>query len=268
MNNITHGLVRLGVVAGFASVAALAAAPSAGAQTRNWDGDAAACNAGSFQACMSVQVSLTQDVLFPNSQYDGTTVTMRVQNLQSASGLGGPFYIPGWLMLSGLLFTDDVFYESGVAGGPAGLEGGAGTVNLTTPGTGRWVFAGGPSTDGWLQRQAQPDDRGYVIGGCQPLEPSFFPTSPNVPRYPYETGYFTTCGDDAAVVFSFTTREFNFTDNTSFGILGSEYNLGVCTSGLDCPTTVTPEPATMLLLGSGLAAIGGWSRRRRQRANA
>lgn len=214
---------------------------------------------------MNVQVSLTQGVPFPNSTDDGTTVTMRIQNLQSAAGLGGPFYIPGWFMFRGLLFSDDVFYDSGVTGGPATLEGGASTVNLTDPGTGRWLFAGGPSSDGWLQRQAQPDDKGYVIGGCQPLVPNFFATSPTTPRYPYETGYFTTCGPDASVLFTFTTREFTFTDTTSFSILGTEYELGYCTSGADCPTTVTPEPGTLLLLGSGLAGLGGWARRRRQR---
>ena len=32
------------------------------------------------------------------------------------------------------------------------------------------------------------------------------------------------------------------------------------------PTTATPEPATMALLGTGLAALGGWRKRRRSKA--
>lgn len=251
-----------------ASLAMAVLAPgSAGAQTRNWDGDAAACNAGVLQSCMSFQVSLS-DVLDWHSMPMGETeVTMRVQNLQSADGVGDPWSIPGWIQLGGLRFAQDVFFDVGTTAsvGYAGTATTVGDPNGVFGG--RWLALGTAGSDnGQTTRQAQPDDGGRVIGGCKPLTPYFYPGGPkqNVPLYGFEPGYFQTCGD-AWVTFDFILPTFAFSDETFLTVSGSAgpgtpnntYSLGLCTSGADCPTTVTPEPGTILLVGTGLIALGG-----------
>ena len=247
-----------------AATVMLAGATSASAQTRNWDGDDIACNQGILIKCIDLSISLV------DLGTGATAVTMRLQNLQSATGLGGPFAIPGWITLGAIQFSRQAVPDVGF-GASASLEGGATAVNVPVVGGGGLWWGSGAANEptGTLTRYAQPGDGAYIIAGCQTPAPTFFAGQPGVPFYQGQPGYLQTCGPNETIFLNFVYTEFAFTDATfvrmpaNYGNVG--YDLGMCTSGPDCPTTVTPEPGTLLLLGSGLAGLSSAGFRRRGR---
>ena len=100
------------------------------------------------------------------------------------------------------------------------------------------------------------------IAGC---------ASPNV----VPSAYFTTCVPGASIDFAFTTNSVWSAGQAELAWLiqdannpvgaGVECDSRVASTGRNFCAAVTPEPVTMMLLGSGLASMGGFGLVRRRR---
>lgn len=246
-------------VRGMAFVAALVAVPSianADVWTRNWS----VCNGTTVKSCHSVQLQTTG--------FGGyTAVKVTIRNLNGQAGLSGDNTT--WSSLNQLRF-----YGSGMT------VNGADAAAIMTAST----FQGGAtgSATGWnsilngtsigvlrLNGITAPDGTNRRIGGCTAGAGATAPT-------------IFTCGGE--VVFSFTTSTlFNAgqmtglytridangsTINQQCQTDGSVYTGSVTTGCSTALTdvTVTPEPVTIALLGSGLFGIAG-ARMRRKKKN-
>jgi hypothetical protein len=212
------------------------------------------CFPGAVRVCASLQV---YTAINGNG---GTNVVILVRNLQ------------GWYW--GDNTTGSIITRIGLTTptvvGATGLQvtGTAGT-EYGTPAT-PWALSSPGGLGGLIELTAgltpAPGATGDVSGGIVGCG------APGIGGLP--SSYFQTCGG-GWVAFSFTTTNAWSADasevawltqrvSSPYGPQGYECG-SVQGGGRDACTTVTPEPVTMLLLGSGLAGVGGVGLVRRRR---
>jgi hypothetical protein len=246
----TARLLGLGVLtAAFTMVPSVA---KADLYTRSWY----LCASATLKSCHSVQLQT-------HSNGSGTFVKVTLRNLQ---GQGDPNDTSAWSALHLLRF-----YGSGFTVAAADVAGGSAAPWL-------WNFTQATGEPGVLRLNGNSPWAG--VGGC---------TDPSAGGSP--TPVLLTCGSD--IIFSFsTTTIWNASQIAGMYLrvnIGSSatttantqkacqtdltvYTPGSvpngCTDIAASATSVTPEPITIALLGSGLLGIGGARMRRKKKDEA
>lgn len=234
------------------AVAIVALALSAGsgsAQQYIYYNACGAAEGTSLRVCGSADVFLT-----------GSTLTMRVWNMEVAGASGISSYASefgGWHTITAV----GLEYTGSNHGGWGMLEGakyvfGENEADFTMLNYWRGVDDGGRNPLK-VQLGSSTGSQQEGIIGC---------TDPSAGRGTYVQ----TCGSYGFMPFA----EFTFTVDPAIAL--KHYNFeffgqqiaggyGAKVSGSGVPTEVVPEPVTMLLMGTGLAGIGGagWRRRRK-----
>lgn len=199
------------------------------------------CSPGAIRTCASLTVTTT---LLSGG---GTSVTIMVRNLQG-SGYGVDNTGGSIITRIGLVAPS--------INGATGLSVTSTNAPVGTPGS-SWFLSNPGSLGGPIELTAGIT-AGTVAGGI---------VGCNAPQGWYPSSYFSTCGAGDWVIFQFTTTN-NWSANDAqvawltqrFAINGSglecDSNGGSTTGRTGC-VQITPEPVTMLLLGSGLAGVGG-----------
>lgn len=218
--------------------------------TRSWT----TCSAGAVRSCHSVTL-MTQGN-FSGTTRVGTSVVLTVRNLQGSHAADNM----AWSALSAVRMYRSGILAAGTAAATPSLSGGAtGTTSAWTWGT------GGSGAWGNIRVLAGTTNR---IGGC-----AAGGTGNSMWTCPGQ------------VVFSISSSEIFNADQFSELHLtwGGSPSAGSCTTDqtragtalalcdpqqTTMTTTVTPEPITMALLGTGLLGIGGARLRRRSKNEA
>lgn len=211
------------------------------------------CSSGAIRTCASIQMYTTLDA------NGGTFVRILVRNLQGWYGYDNS---TGSSLTRIGIVTPQI---SGVSGGltaqaisPAGqVDNPAGVWQLRTPGV-----LGGP-----IELTAGgPAGKMAGVVGC------------NEPMGGYPDAYIQTCGGGWAEFTFSTTNAWSANDaeiawlmtrigpnNTTVECGTDQGSLNSTREYCGVTTMVTPEPVTMLLLGSGLAGMGGFGLVRRRK---
>ena len=225
---------------------------SAQTQFRSWE----TCSVGTIRACNSVFISTTP--VISGSTRTGTSWVIRLANLQGTNPLDNT----GGSVIMGASWN----YVTRDGSDPR---------TSANPGVFGTLVGAGASGSGFWEWESQSMPLPFFsyissifknpIQGCDAANISFgsFPAS------------LRTCGVDAFIQFAFTTPTILDAEYFEAGFIG---NVGVDGNNYQCDlfgndgcvieSTVTPEPATMVLVGTGLLGLGGWSRRRRLRKGA
>jgi len=237
--------MRLTRVLAVASLLAVASAASLRADTKNFFNF---CTAASVKACHSMTVITTWTL-------SGTNVTIRVRNLQGS--LYGVDNTGGSLIRRIGLTAPAIVGATGLAVNAAA---GAQTFGSPAP---IWLLSNPGGLGGQVELTAGTPG---VQGGIQGCDAPFGGSPAN---------RFRTC-DTGWVDFTFTTTNFWSANDAQVAVLTDRYAVNgggeecddlQATPGRIACTMVTPEPITMILLGSGLASMGGFGLIRRRKGN-
>lgn len=224
------------------AAASLLAVSSAGALRADFKDFSNRCTPGALRACASIQVYTSLN------GSGGTNVTILVRNLQ-----GGPFGDnTGGSVISRIgLVTPTIVGASGLT-----VTGINGASTIGNPGS-QWLLRNPGGLGGLVELTAGLQNNGGPGGvlGC------------TAPWGGLPSSYFQTC-NGGWVALSFTTTNAWSANSAEVAFLSTSY--AVNNGGFECDTdnlptprpqcfdaTVTPEPVTMILLGSGLASMGG-----------
>jgi hypothetical protein len=246
--------MRLARILAGASVLAVTAASALRAQAGFRD-FSNRCSPGVVRSCASLQ-------LWTSTIGSTTTVTILVRNLQ-----GGPGYV-------GDNTGGSVLARIGIVTPPMGNSGGLtigtlGSVGMQNSPNSLWSLSSPGQLGGMIELTAGVGNNGNggIIGCTQPAGAFLQPQS-----------WYQTCNNAGWVVLTFTTDNAWSANNAEVAFLSNQFqNPSGSGSGLECDTdpnptgrqkciTVTPEPVTMILLGSGLASMGGFGLVRRRKS--
>ena len=229
----------------------------------------AQCTPGAFRACVSVQVWNAFD---PATGTHSLNVSMT--NLQGAQGFtdlspaGLAIFQVRNLVTTGTLTPEELnSHLSG--GGPAQYGAVSGDVQLCSP-----VVTGPctPATDDMVQ----VDWSAFGLANGQAVVDASLQSQSwsllwgcGRPSTDSWGAVFTSCPGTVTWSLRFTDgRPVMLTGQSAVHIAFRDESLGgaSCTTGVDC-VTVTPEPGTLILLGSGVAGLAAWRRQRRRRGS-
>lgn len=214
------------------------------------------CSTGSMHTCASIQV-ITSLI---NGGGQGTSVLILIRNLQGApppviDNTGGSVFTRIGLVAPRIL----------------------GAANLTLTGTNGAQVIGNPAP---LWKLSNPGGLGGPIeltAGVQGGQINGGIAGCDAPAGGFPSDYFRTCSG-GWVQFSFTTTNDWSANNAQVALLSQNF-ANAPTSGVECDTqggvpgqrgycaAVTPEPVSMILVGSGLLGMGGMRFGRRRRGN-
>ena len=209
------------------------------------------CSPGALRTCVNISVTTTQF---------GSTTAVHIRIRNWAGSYIGDLTGGSLITRLGIVAPTGITSASGLV-----VSAGGGTTVTGTPAS-SWFLKtpGGLGNMIELTAGITPGTKNGGIAGCL------------APRGGYGTSYFSTCAAGGYVDFSFTTSNVWSAKNAELAWLVEDVNNPVKPSGIECDTdpnnagravcaAVTPEPVTMVLLGSGLASMGGFGLVRRRR---